>query len=143
VRRSLLDRQGKALAGVVKQGDLLVLKVDVRSRSGAVPNMAVQTLLPTGLEVENPRLATTERLDWMEDGPFDAAYQDLRDDRVLLFGDLPFDADNPDEWRSQYVLVRAVSAGEFTLPPVRVEAMYDPAVFAQGEAGSLEVVKDF
>ncbi|WP_022661764.1 alpha-2-macroglobulin family protein [Paucidesulfovibrio longus] len=143
VRRSLLDRQGKALAGAVKQGDLLVLKVDVRSRSGAVPNMAVQTLLPTGLEVENPRLATTERLDWMEDAPFDAAYQDLRDDRVLLFGDLPFSADTPDEWRSQYVLVRAVSAGEFTLPPVRVEAMYDPAVFAQGEAGRLEVAKDF
>ncbi|MGE4291636.1 MAG: alpha-2-macroglobulin [Desulfovibrio sp.] len=143
VRRSLLDRDGKALADGVKQGDLLVLKVDLRSKSGPVPNLAVQTLLPSGLEVENPRLANTEHLDWMTDAPFDAAYQDLRDDRVLLFGDLPHDAKDPESWRSQYVLVRAVTAGRFTLPPVRVEAMYDPAVFAQGEAGTLDVAKDF
>jgi len=143
IRRTLLDRQGNPAPAKITQGDLLVLKLDVRSTSGTIPHLALQALLPTGLEVENPRLATTERLDWMKDTPFNTAHQDLRDDRVLFFGDLPFDADKPEEWRSVYVLVRAVTSGSFTLPPVRGEAMYDPGVFAQGEAGTLEVTRDF
>lgn len=143
IRRSLLDRAGKAVTGEVRQGDLLVLKVDVRSAGRPLPHLALQTLLPAGLEVENPRLAGSERLDWMRDEPFDAAHQDLRDDRALLFGELPFDAAHPEAWHSQYLPVRAVSAGSFTLPPARAEAMYDPSVFAQGEAGKLDVARDF
>ena len=143
IRQSLLDRDGNLQEGEIRQGDLLVLKVDVRSRSGDIPHLAIQTLLPTGLEVENPRLSTTEHPAWMADMPMDASYKDLRDDRVLLFGDLFPAADTPDNWRSQYILVRAVTAGTFTLPPVRAEAMYDPSVYAQGEAGKMEVIKDF
>ncbi|SKA77058.1 hypothetical protein SAMN02745704_00931 [Paucidesulfovibrio gracilis DSM 16080] len=143
VRRSLLDRDGAPVSDQITQGDLLVMKLDIRSRAGTLPHLAIQALLPTGLEVENPRLATTERLDWMKEQPFNAVYQDLRDDRVLFFGDLPFDTEHPDEWQSLYVLVRAVTSGRFTLPPVRAEVMYDPGVFAQSETGTLDVAKDF
>ena len=61
------------------------------------------------------------------------AHQDIRDDRVLLFTDLPAD----DELA--YALLRAVAPGTFRLPPVQAEAMYDPAIRATGERGTIEV----
>ena len=50
--------------------------------------MAVVNLLPSGLEVENPRLQTTEQLPWVTDASFQLDYLDLRDDRILVFTDL-------------------------------------------------------
>ncbi len=136
IRREFLTREGAALdLSKVRQGDLLVARVSVRSAAGPVANVVIQNLLPVGLEVENPRLATTERLPWMGDNLLEAAYQDLRDDRVLFFADLPADKEV-----AQYTLLRAVTAGSFVLPPVRVEAMYDPALYADGELSRLTVL---
>ena len=55
----------------------------LQSVSGTVNNVAVVNLLPSGLEVENPRLATTERLDWMQEEKTLEGYQDLRDEMCL------------------------------------------------------------
>ena len=104
------------------------------STSGPVANVAIVNLLPSGLEVENPRLQTTEQLPWVNDANLQAEYMDLRDDRILLFADLP-----PDSWQTFYTLVRAVAPGQFRLPPVQVEAMYNPALRATGERGTMEV----
>ena len=52
-------------------------------------------------------------------------------------GDL---ADLPaNSWQTYYTLVRAVAPGKFRLPPVHVEAMYNPALYAVGERGTIEV----
>lgn len=135
VERALLDRDGRpADAAAVTQGDLLVLRTRVRSLAGPVENVAVESLLPAGLEIENPRLATTETLPWLDGGDLDVAYADLRDDRVRLFLDLPADS-----WRTAYALVRAVTPGAFALPPPAAEAMYDPSLAAVGERGRLTV----
>jgi uncharacterized protein YfaS (alpha-2-macroglobulin family) len=107
----------------------------VRSVSGAVNNVAVVNLLPSGLEVENPRLQTTEQLPWITDANLSLAYLDLRDDRILVFADLL----PPDSWQTYYTLVRAVAPGSFRLPPVHAEAMYNPALRATGERGTMEV----
>ncbi len=57
----MLDRDGKEVdLAAVHQGDLLVMKTRVRSTAGAVQNVVIEDLLPSGLEVENPRLKTTE-----------------------------------------------------------------------------------
>jgi uncharacterized protein YfaS (alpha-2-macroglobulin family) len=135
VQREILNREGGALdLNNVRQGDLVVIKTRVRSISGPVQNVAIVNLLPSGLEVENPRLQTTEQLPWVTDANLQPAYMDLRDDRILLFADLP-----PDSWQTFYTLVRAVSPGRFRLPPVQVEAMYNPALKATGERGVMEV----
>jgi uncharacterized protein YfaS (alpha-2-macroglobulin family) len=106
----------------------------VRSLSGPVQNVVIVNLLPSGLEVENPRLQTTEQTAWITDANLNLAYMDLRDDRILLFTNLP-----PDSWQTHYALVRAVAPGSFRLPPVQAEAMYDPAIRATGERGRMEV----
>jgi hypothetical protein len=134
VERRVLSRDGGAVdLADVKQGDLVVLETKVRSGAGPVWNVAVVQLLPSGLEVENPRLETTETLSWAT-GTGMVRHLDLRDDRILVFTDLPANT-----WQQFYVLARAVSPGRFRLPPVQVEAMYDPALRATGERGEIEV----
>jgi uncharacterized protein YfaS (alpha-2-macroglobulin family) len=135
VERVFLTREGKAVdLGSVRQGDLLVMKTRVRSVAGPVLNVAVVNLLPSGLEVENPRLETTEKLPWITDANLRPSYMDLRDDRILVFANLP-----PNSWQTYYSVVRAVTPGEFRLPPVQAEAMYDPALRATGERGEIKV----
>lgn len=135
VERQYLTREGKAVdLGSVRQGDLLVMRTRVRSVSGPVMNVAVVNLLPSGLEVENPRLETTEKLPWITDSNLRPSYMDLRDDRILVFANLP-----PNSWQTFYSVVRAVTPGEFRLPPVQAEAMYDPAIRATGERGEITV----
>jgi len=135
VRRAFLTRTGGPLdLAAVAQGDLIVLKTQVRSLSGNVENMVIQNLLPAGVEVENPRLKSSETLPWVTDANLDPTHLDLRDDRVLIFTDLPHN-----EWRTTYTLLRAVTPGTFRLPPVQVEAMYDPAIRATGERGMIEI----
>lgn len=135
IEREFKDRDGNPvnLSGV-KQGDLIVIKTRVRSVSGPVNNVAIVNLLPSGLEVENPRLETTEQLPWVTDANLQPRYMDLRDDRILLFVDLPADS-----WQQYYTLVRAVTPGTFRLPPVEAEAMYNPTIKAVGERGTVEV----
>ncbi|THB63379.1 MAG: hypothetical protein D6E12_17070, partial [Desulfovibrio sp.] len=145
VRRQFLTREGGPLdLHNVRQGDLIVMRTEVRSLRGDIDNVAVQSLLPTGLEVENPRLDTTESLPWVIEEMSEPAYQDLRDDRILLFLDLDGDPNDPrrNQWQTYYSLVRAVTPGQFTLPPVQAEAMYDPEILASGETGTIIIVPD-
>jgi hypothetical protein len=135
IQREFLDRDGKPISLTsVRQGDLIAIKTKVRSVSGAIQNVVIVNLLPSGLEVENPRLQSTEQLPWVTDANLQPRYMDLRDDRILLFADLPADS-----WQTFYTLVRAVAPGQFRLPPVQVEAMYNPAIRATGERGTMEV----
>jgi uncharacterized protein YfaS (alpha-2-macroglobulin family) len=133
-RRLRAREKGTLNPTEVRQGDVIVIETRVRSVSGPVQNVVVETLLPSGLEVENPRLATTETLPWIPAGAGSPAAADLRDDRVLVFTDLPANS-----WQTFYTVLRAVAPGSFRLPPAHAEAMYDPALSATGERGTLEV----
>ena len=134
VERTLLSRDDGGLAGAVEQGDLVVLRTRVRSVAGPIENVVVEALLPSGLEIENPRLETTETLSWVTDATRSIRHVDLRDDRALLFVDLPANS-----WQTFYTVLRAVTPGKFRLPPIHAEAMYDPAIKATGERSMLEV----
>lgn len=135
IHRTFMTRTGGPLdMNTIPQGELIVLKTQVKSLAGALENVVIQNLLPAGVEVENPRLKSTETLPWVTDANLEPVHLDLRDDRVLLFTDLP-----NNEWRTTYTLLRAVTPGTFRLPPVQAEAMYDPAIRATGERGSMTV----
>jgi uncharacterized protein YfaS (alpha-2-macroglobulin family) len=135
IYRTFMTRTGGPLdMENIAQGDLIVLKTQVRSLAGDLENVVIQNLLPAGVEVENPRLKSTETLPWVTDANLDPAHLDLRDDRVLFFTNLP-----NNEWRTTYTLLRAVTPGTFRLPPVQSEAMYDPAIRATGARGTMTV----
>jgi uncharacterized protein YfaS (alpha-2-macroglobulin family) len=136
IRREYLTRDGEALNKLnVEQGDLVVVRTKIRSLSGPVRNVVISMLLPSGLEVENPRLDTTETLPWMVNANMSPDYLDLRDDRVLMFIDIP----KGNQWRTSYALLRAVAPGEFRMPPLQAEAMYNPAIRATGARAAMTV----
>jgi hypothetical protein len=137
VERELLRRDGSPVAdGRVTQGELLVQRTRVRSTSGALENVAVETMLPGGLEVENPRLRTSEAMAWLEEGDVKPDLVDFRGDRVLAFTSLPKDG-----WVTVYTLLRAVTPGAYRLPPVEAKVMYRPSLAATGPRGSIQVVR--
>ena len=62
-------------------------------------------------------------------------YTDVREDRVLLFGNLTRDV-------STFVYrVKATAAGSFTVPPPFGEGMYDRTLAAQGLGARIVVEK--
>ena len=93
-------------------------------------------MLPAGLEIENSRLASRERLSQLYTQAFTPDYIDIRDDRLIFFGTFPYQ-------RAQkfYYPLRAVTEGTFTVPPVSAEAMYDPTKSAVASSGTIQVVK--
>jgi len=58
---------------------------------------------------------------------------DVREDRVIAFGDVPSDD------VVYHYKIKAVNAGSFITPPAYAESMYDRAVKARGVAGSIVV----
>jgi uncharacterized protein YfaS (alpha-2-macroglobulin family) len=132
---TLLTRDGQPLDPLsVEQGDLVVVRTQVRSTAGRLENVALQVLLPAGFEIENPRLSTSETLPWINDATLQPDFFDFRDDQALIFFGLP-----DTRSRTAYVLIRAVSPGDFRLPPVQVEAMYEPEIRATTDRGTIEV----
>ena len=135
VERQFLSREGKPLdIAKLPQGTVVVVKTRVESTSGPLDNVVISQLMPSGLEVENPRLATTDKLPWMDEEPSAAAYSDYRADRVNVFVNL--DGKKP---AVLYTLCRAVIPGSYVLPPVTAEAMYAPELQASGALGSMTV----
>jgi len=62
-------------------------------------------------------------------------YADVRDDRVVLYGNVTKDA-------ATFVYrARATNAGAFQAPPAFAEALYDPKTNGLSVAGRLEIVK--
>ncbi len=131
--RELLTRDG-APAGEIRQGDLLVSKVTVTSTNGVLNNVVVQNLIPSGLEVENPRLKSSETFTWITGETSACTNVDIRDDQVLYFVELPASGT-----LTYYTLLRAVTPGTFQEPPMFAEAMYARNNRAVGSQGAVVV----
>lgn len=135
VKREFMNRDGEPVElSNIRQGELIAMRTEVKTTGDSLRNIVVQSLLPAGLEVENSRLATREDLKWVEDSKINTDYVDLRDDRVLIFTSLP-----KGKTTSQTVLLRAVTAGEFTLPPLQAESMYDSRKSAGTDFGTITI----
>jgi alpha-2-macroglobulin len=135
VRREFLNSDGAPLdLGAVKLGDQIVAKVTLEAIDKALSNVAISDLLPSCLEIENPRLATSGKLSWLPRGSRAPSYLDIRDDRMLLFTDAW-----PGDRFVYYYSLRVVSRGEFNVPPISADCMYDPTIASTASAGHMIV----
>ena len=135
VTRELLTRDGVVVGtDGVKQGDLLVCKTTIESANGVMNNVVLQNLIPSGLEVENPRLKSSETFTWITGETSECTNVDIRDDQVIQFVELPANGK-----LTFYTLLRAVTPGVYQQPPVFAEAMYARMNHAVGERGVLTV----
>ncbi|MFW5799212.1 MAG: alpha-2-macroglobulin family protein [Spirochaetota bacterium] len=133
IRRTYLDATGEPVdLSDVKTGQLLVAKINIRSAKH-LENVAIVDLLPAGFEIENPRLSTSEELNWAQ-STYNADYMDIRDDRLLMFSDVRANYD-----RTFYYTVRAVTPGSFRVPAIMAEAMYNPDYSSLSSTGSLNI----
>ncbi|MCK4257480.1 MAG: hypothetical protein KAX49_00785 [Halanaerobiales bacterium] len=137
VKREYLDKNGEPLdLNAVKQGELVVAKITVNPMRDELNNMVIVDMLPAGLEIENPRLGSHTSIDWIYDEYFPVEYMDIRDDRLLLFTSLYYQ----DTYTFYYTL-RAVTVGEFILPPIKAECMYEPEISSISSSGKINIVK--
>lgn len=135
VRRRYYNRDGELLTGgAMRQGDLIVCEIELRTGLRGVENLVVSDLIPAGLEIENPRLGTSTSLSWIKSNLY-PDYMDVRDDRMLLFTNM-----SANDNRKYHYMMRAVTAGKFKLAPVGCEAMYDPDFHSYNGGGWVSVV---
>lgn len=143
IQRRYLDVNGNEIRNSqIRSGDLihveLILQAPPRCR-----NLVIEDMLPAGLEAENQQLLTTAKSaddepndDTERSATFAGNRLEIRDDRVVIAGDMPATAVAKCEYWA-----RAVTPGVFVLPPVRAEAMYDISTNAiSGAGGKLTVL---
>ena len=101
-------------------------------------NLALTHIIPSGWEIYNERMVAPETENAAADGFGQSvskySYQDIRDDRVLTYFNL-----RRGETKVFTVRLQATYAGNFILPAVQCEAMYDVNVQARSKAGRTTV----
>lgn len=134
VRRQWLDREDREVDPTkLRVGDLVQVAVQISSpdaREG-IPNVAIVDALPGGVEIENPRLATSST---NGDGAQSTAdHVEFLDDRAVLFTTV---GGSPKVFR---YAVRVTTPGRFELPPIQASSMYDPSVASVHGGGKVIV----
>ncbi|MFS2349615.1 MG2 domain-containing protein [Bacteroides xylanisolvens] len=101
-------------------------------------NLALTHIIPSGWEIYNERMVAPETENAAADGSGQSvskySYQDIRDDKVLTYFNL-----RRGETKVFTVRLQATYAGNFILPAVQCEAMYDVNVQARSKAGRTTV----
>ena len=134
VRRKWLDRTGKDVdPATLRVGDLVTVEIQISTNAGnSIPNVAIVDALPGGLEIENPRLATSATPD--APGVGRADHIEFLDDRAVLFTTV-----HRHEQFFRYA-VRVTTVGRFDWPPIQASSMYDPSVASIHGGGNVIVL---
>jgi len=132
VERSWKDIRGNPVdPNNLSVGDLVHVETAIRAPGRTVHNIAIVDALAGGMEVENPRLATSARSRNLRSDKPD--HVEFLDDRVVLFCTA-----NSHKKVFKYSL-RVTTTGKFDLPPVQASCMYDAAVASLGPGGEVIV----
>jgi uncharacterized protein YfaS (alpha-2-macroglobulin family) len=119
----------------LKQGTDFIAEVKVTNinPSSDYTDLALTHIIPSGWEIVNERMLKDES-DIKPSAVY--TYQDIRDDRVLTYFDLPRN-------RVKVINIRLQTSyvGSFVLPAIQCEAMYDTSAHAKTKAGRVKVVK--
>jgi uncharacterized protein YfaS (alpha-2-macroglobulin family) len=125
VRVEYFDANKKILPSPLNltRGQKVIGKITLEALAGTADNIAISLPMAGGLELENPRLIEGSE----EDGGSNSGVRvELRDDRMLIFVGRFYKGF---AWEFS---MRAVTAGQFTLPPVSAEGMYSPGARSTG-----------
>ena len=127
----------------IRQGTDFMSAVTPSNISGTsdYSNLALTHIIPSGWEIYNERMIVPEasssnsnEANTPESSADKYTYKDIRDDRVLTYFDL-----RRGESKTFTVRLQATYAGNFILPAIQCEAMYDAVVQARTKAGRTTV----
>jgi len=128
VSREYRDAKGHPVTGA-KLGEELTVVLRFRAVAPEVSNVAIEDLLPGGFEI----VEETARTGACSYGWGHINYVDVREDRLLAFGD----AGNYETTITYRI--KATNRGSFMIPPPQAEAMYHQKIRARGVSGMLTV----
>jgi len=129
VYRELLDKSNKPVT-TTTLGEVVTVKLRIRSLRGeSITNVALIDLLPGGFEVVgtslSPGISEIKGVD----------YVDVREDRVIFYATIPT------ETLEISYQIKSCNRGNFVVPPVFAESMYDRNVKGRGLGGKISVTK--
>jgi alpha-2-macroglobulin len=129
IYRELLDKSDKPVTST-QLGEVITVRLRIRSlRPESVTNVAVVDLLPGGFEVVgtslSPGISSIKGVDYVE----------VREDRAVFFATIPT------ETLEVTYQIKSCNRGNFVVPPVFAESMYDRNVKARGLGGKISVTK--
>ncbi|MDR1482084.1 MAG: hypothetical protein LBI74_05600 [Synergistaceae bacterium] len=111
----------------IEMGQRLTGVVKIYPLARNVENIVVVLPLAGGLEIENPRFKDADSGD---NNTYNSR-SELRDDRLIIFADY---FNGPFTWK---FVMRAVTRGKFTLPPIAAEGMYSKGVRSIGRTSAI------
>ena len=129
VHRELLDKNDKPVTQT-KLGEPIHVRLYVRTvRDEPVTNVAIVDLLPGGFEIVGsslqPGVSTISGVD----------YVDVREDRAVFYATVSSSA-----LEINYQ-IKSSNRGEFTVPPIFAESMYERNVKGRGVGGKISVTE--
>jgi alpha-2-macroglobulin len=129
VYREILGKDNKPV-GATHLGEPLHIRIHIRSlKHEPVTNVAIVDLLPGGFEVVDSSARTgvcpMRGVD----------YVDVREDRAVFFASAPVYATEVD------YQIKSCNRGEFIVPPIFAESMYDRNVKGRGIGGHIKVTE--
>ncbi|WP_291286869.1 MG2 domain-containing protein [Flavobacterium sp.] len=127
------NRKGSVInVSKISQGTEFVAEVTVRNqRNESVQNVALSQILPSGFEIVNTRFT-----DYGDATNNIADYIDIRDDRTNFYFGM-----KARETKVFRILLNASYLGNYYLPGLQCEAMYDNTFLARTKGFWVEVVK--
>ncbi len=127
VTRRFETIDGAPVNGPVKIGDPVEAVITIHAHGDRkLDNIAIVDLLPAGFELEPESVGRKSTLH--------TVFIDKREDRIIAFASVPASA------RELRYRLRAVSKGNFRVPPPFAESMYDLTKRAMGHAGQIKVI---
>jgi uncharacterized protein YfaS (alpha-2-macroglobulin family) len=129
VYRELLDENGQPVTHT-RLGEAIRVRLHVRSlEHKPVTNTAVVDLLPGGFEIVDTSVHAGACAKPGVD------YVDVREDRAVFFATAPVSALEID------YKIKSCNRGEFVVPPVFAQSMYDRNVKGRGVGGRITVTE--
>ncbi|XHR28100.1 MAG: alpha-2-macroglobulin [Chthoniobacteraceae bacterium] len=132
VYRELVDKNGKpvnATDNPAKLGEPVTVRLRIRTLNGAsVNNVSIIDLLPGGFEIVSASLPPGP-------GSNGCDFVEPREDRAILFTSIQPSV------RTITYQIKPCNRGEFVVPPVFAESMYDRTLKARGLGGKIRVIE--
>ena len=129
VYREVLDKSNKPVT-TTQLGEVITVRLRIRSlRPESITNVALVDLLPGGFEVVSsslaPGISSINGVDYVE----------VREDRAVFYATVPT------ETLEITYQIKSCNRGNFVVPPVFAESMYDRNLKARGLGGKISVTK--
>jgi len=129
IYRKILGKNNEAVTGA-NLGAPIHVRLHIRSlQAQPIPNVAIIDLLPGGFEVIDSSARTGVS------SVHGVDYVDVREDRAIFFVTAPTDALEID------YQIKSCNRGQFVVPPVFAQSMYDRNVKARGVGGKITVTE--